>query len=121
MQHDKIAWLWNTVVEEILGSREHGVHAVRLRNVDSDEVSEYPCQGVFIAIGHKPNTDLFEGALDMDPVGYIRVEEPTAKTNVEGVYACGDAIDRSYRQAVTAAGTGCRAAIDAERWLETLD
>ncbi|MDX1644279.1 MAG: thioredoxin-disulfide reductase [Thermoanaerobaculia bacterium] len=121
MRHDKIAWLWDTVVEEILGSREDGVHAVRVRNVRTDEQSEHPCQGVFIAIGHKPNTDLFEGVLDMDPVGYIEVEEPTSKTNVEGVYACGDAIDPSYRQAVTAAGTGCRAAIDAERWLETLD
>ena len=80
-----------------------------------------PIEGLFIAIGHKPNTDLFQGKLTMNEVGYIEVEEPTTRTNVEGVFACGDATDPSYRQAITAAGSGCKAAIDAERWLELQD
>jgi thioredoxin reductase (NADPH) len=119
--HDKIAWLWDSVVEEILGSQQAGVHGVRVRNVKTDETTDFPCQGVFVAIGHQPNTDLFNGALEMDDVGYLKVDEPTTRTNVEGVFACGDATDPSYRQAITAAGSGCRAAIDAERWLEALD
>ena len=117
----KIAWVWDSVITEVVGSREGGVEGVRLRNLKSGEESLYPCQGVFIAIGHKPNTEIFEGQLDMNDVGYIEVAEPTSKTNVEGVFACGDAMDPLYRQAVTAAGTGCRSAMDAERWLETQD
>ncbi len=117
----KIAWVWDSVVTEVVGSREGGVEAVRLRNQKTGEESLYPCQGVFIAIGHKPNTEIFRGQLDMNDVGYIEVAEPTSKTNVEGVFACGDAMDPIYRQAVTAAGTGCSAAMDAERWLETQD
>jgi thioredoxin reductase (NADPH) len=117
----KIAWQWDSAVTEVLGSREGGVHAVRLENQKTGEVTEYPTQGVFVAIGHKPNTDLFRGTIDMNELGYIQVAEPTTKTNVEGVFACGDAMDPLYRQAVTAAGTGCRAAMDAERWLETQD
>jgi len=117
----KIAWQWDSVVTEVLGSREGGVHAVRLENQKTGEVTEYPAQGVFVAIGHKPNTDLFRGTIDMNELGYVKVAEPTTKTNVEGVFACGDAMDPLYRQAVTAAGTGCRAAMDAERWLETQD
>ena len=119
--HEKIEWIWNAVVEEVLGSRADGVHGVRVRDVHTDEVSEHPCQGVFVAIGHKPNTGLFEDALEMDPVGYLQVEEPTTRTNIEGVFASGDATDPSYRQAVSAAGTGCKAAMDAERWLESRD
>jgi len=119
--NDKIEWIWDSVVEEIVGERGAGVSAVRLRNVKTGEESLFPCQGVFIAIGHQPNTDLFRGKLEMNDVGYIRVEEPTTRTNVEGVFAAGDATDPSYRQAVTAAGTGCKAAIDAERWLELQD
>jgi thioredoxin reductase (NADPH) len=119
--NEKIEFLWNQVVTEVLGSREQGVHAVRLRDTKTDEESELPCQGMFLAIGHKPNTELFKPWLDHDEVGYLRVEEPSTRTNVEGVFACGDAMDPVYRQAVTAAGTGCRAAIDAERWLEMQD
>ena len=121
LAHEKIDFLWDTVVAEILGSREDGVHGIVARNVKSGEETEYPAQGVFVAIGHKPNTEVFEGMLEMNPAGYILVEEPTARTNVEGVFACGDVADPSYRQAVTAAGSGCKAAIDAERWLETRD
>ncbi len=117
----KVAWVWDSVITEVVGSREGGVEGVRLRNVKTGEESLYPCQGVFIAIGHKPNTEIFEGQLEMNEVGYIEVAEPTSRTNVEGVFACGDAMDPSYRQAVTAAGTGCRSALDAERWLETQD
>ena len=119
--NDKIEFVWDSVVEEIVGERGAGVSGVKLRNVKTDEETLFPCQGVFIAIGHKPNTDLFQGKLTMNQVGYIEVEEPTARTNVEGVFACGDATDPSYRQAVTAAGSGCKAAIDAERWLELQD
>ncbi len=121
LAHEKIEWLWNTTVEEILGSRTDGVHGVRVRNVQTDEISDYPCQGVFVAIGHQPNTKLFEDVLEMNSVGYLQVQEPTTRTNIEGVFASGDATDPSYRQAVSAAGTGCKAAIDAERWLESLD
>ena len=80
----------------------------------------YPTQGVFYAIGHQPNTDLFKGKLEMNDVGYIKVQEPTTRTSVPGVFAAGDAMDPIYRQAITSAGTGCRAAIDAERWLQEL-
>jgi thioredoxin reductase (NADPH) len=117
----KIEWRWNSVVTDILGSREGGVEGVRLQDTGTGEESVFPCQGVFLAIGHKPNTEIFEGVIDMNEVGYIEVAEPSTKTNVEGVFACGDAMDPVYRQAITAAGTGCRAAMDAERWLETRD
>ena len=119
--HEKIAWVWNSVVTEVLGSREGGVEGVRLRNKQTRADSVYPTQGVFVAIGHKPNTEIFRGKLEMNDVGYIRVQEPTSRTNVDGVFACGDAMDPIYRQAVTAAGTGCRAAMDAERWIEVQD
>ncbi|HEX7182570.1 MAG TPA: thioredoxin-disulfide reductase [Thermoanaerobaculia bacterium] len=116
----KIAWIWDTVVTEIVGTREGGVTAVKLHNKRNLTDYEYPTQGVFYAIGHKPNTDLFKGKVEMNDVGYIRVHEPSTKTNLPGVFACGDAMDPIYRQAITAAGTGCRAAIDAERWLQEL-
>jgi thioredoxin reductase (NADPH) len=116
----KIAWIWNTVVTEIVGSREGGVTAVKLYNNHSELESVYPTQGVFYAIGHKPNTGLFKGQVTMNDVGYILVQEPSTRTNIPGVFACGDAMDPTYRQAITAAGTGCRAAIDAERWLQEL-
>ena len=119
--NEKVAWVWNSEVVDVLGSREGGVEGVKLHNKKTGEESVYPCQGVFVAIGHKPNTDLVSGVLEMNDVGYIRVQEPTSRTNVPGVFACGDAMDPFYRQAVTAAGTGCRAAMDAERWLETQD
>ncbi|MEP6945200.1 MAG: thioredoxin-disulfide reductase [Acidobacteriota bacterium] len=117
LTHDKIEILWNTEVLEILGSRETGVESVRLFNNQTNQESLLPTQGVFIAIGHRPNTALFSGVLDMDDVGYLITEGRTMKTNVPGVFACGDAQDAIYRQAVTAAGTGCMAAIDAERFL----
>jgi len=116
--HPKIAFAWSQQVVEVLGSREEGVHGLRLRHTATGEESELPVQGLFLAIGHQPNTDLFRGVLDMDGVGYLRVEEPSTRTNVEGVFACGDVTDPHYRQAVTAAGSGCKAAIDAERFLE---
>jgi thioredoxin reductase (NADPH) len=117
LNHEKIKILWNTEVNEIIGTKEKGVEAVRISNVQTKDESTLPTKGVFIAIGHKPNTDLFKGKLDMDYVGYLTTEGKTMKTNIEGVFACGDAQDSYYRQAVTAAGTGCMAAIDAERFL----
>jgi thioredoxin reductase (NADPH) len=117
LSHEKIKILWNTEVLEILGNKEAGVESVRLLNNVTNEESTLATQGVFVAIGHKPNTDLFKGLLDMDDVGYLKTEGRTMKTNIPGVFACGDAQDAYYRQAVTAAGTGCMAAIDAERFL----
>ena len=117
LAHPKIKILWNTEVREILGSKETGVESIRIFSSETSEEHNLATQGVFIAIGHKPNTELFEGVLDMDDVGYLITEGRTMKTNIEGVFACGDAQDSSYRQAVTAAGSGCMAAIDAERFL----
>jgi thioredoxin reductase (NADPH) len=119
--NSKIAWKWNSEVAEILGTREAGVHALRLRDTRTGELSELPVEGLFVAIGHQPNTQVFAGKLDMNEVGYLRVKTPSTYTNVPGVFAAGDVMDPTYRQAVTAAGTGCQAAIDAERWLEAQD
>src|SRR5262245_44717238 len=116
----KIVWIWDTVVTEIVGTREGGVTAVKLHNRMTELDSVYPTQGVFYAIGHEPNTGIFRGKLEMNDVGYIKVQEPSTKTSVPGVFAAGDAMDPVYRQAVTSAGTGCQAAIDAERWLQEL-
>ena len=121
LSNEKIEFLWNKVVIDILGSREDKVRGVRLKDTRTKEESDFPCEGVFVAIGHNPNTDIFDSSIDKDAVGYIKVDEPSSRTTVEGVFACGDAIDPTYRQAITAAGTGCRASIDAERWLESLD
>jgi len=121
LSHDKIEILWNTDVREINGTKETGVESIRILNNKTGEESIYPTQGVFIAIGHKPNTELFKGVLDMDDVGYLITEGKTMKTNIPGVFACGDAQDAYYRQAITAAGTGCMAAIDAERFLAEHD
>ena len=117
LNHEKIKILWNTEVREIVGTKETGVESVKLFNSEINEESTLPTKGVFIAIGHKPNTDLFKGKLDMDEVGYLITEGKTMRTNIAGVFACGDAQDAYYRQAVTAAGTGCMAAIDAERFM----
>jgi thioredoxin reductase (NADPH) len=117
-RNEKIDFIWDTAVEEILGTKETGVTAVRLRSLKTQEERLFPTEGVFVAIGHKPNTDLFRGQLDMDEVGYIKTRERSTATNIPGVFACGDAQDSVYRQAVTAAGTGCMAAIDAERFLD---
>ena len=116
--NEKIHFMWDSVVEEILGELETGVKGVRLKNVKTSELSDYPCDGVFMAIGHKPNTKLFEGQLGLDEKGYIVVKDRTTYTSVPGVFAAGDVQDHRYRQAITAAGTGCMAAIDAERFLE---
>jgi thioredoxin reductase (NADPH) len=118
-RNQKIEFAWNSVVEEILGSREEGVTGVRLRDSRNGESRTVDAGGVFIAIGHKPNTDLFVGQLDMDPNGYLITRPGTTRTNVPGVFAAGDVQDHVYRQAITAAGTGCMAAIDAERFLES--
>ena len=117
LAHPKIEILWNTEILEINGSKETGVESIRIFDNQSNEGSILPTQGVFIAIGHEPNTSLFKGVLDMDDVGYLITEGKTMKTNIDAVFACGDAQDAYYRQAVTAAGTGCMAAIDAERFL----
>jgi thioredoxin reductase (NADPH) len=106
---------WNSVTDEILG--EKTVEAVRICNTVKDEKIELPIKGFFVAIGHQPNSDIFNGQIDMDEAGYIRTIPGTAKTNVEGVFAAGDVQDKIYRQAVTAAGSGCMAALDAERYL----
>jgi thioredoxin reductase (NADPH) len=117
LAHEKIKVLWNTELKEIHGSKETGVESVTLFNSETNETTSFPTQGVFIAIGHQPNTDLFKGVLDMDEVGYLITEGTSMKTKIPGVFASGDAQDSYYRQAVTAAGTGCMAAIDAERFL----
>lgn len=119
-KNDKIDFIWDTGVEEILGAPETGVTGVRLKNLKTNEERIFPCEGVFIAIGHKPNTDIFRGQLEMDEIGYIKTSGRSMATNITGVFACGDAQDNFYRQAVTAAGTGCMAAIDAERYLDDL-
>lgn len=107
---------WNTETEEILGD-ENGVNGVRVVNNKTGAKSEIPVQGFFLAIGHKPNTDIFKGFLDMDETGYIKVQPGSTRTNIEGVFAVGDAADRVYRQVITAAGTGCMGALDAEKFL----
>jgi thioredoxin reductase (NADPH) len=107
---------WNTEIDEILGN-EKGVTSVRIVNRKDQTKSEVLATGVFIAIGHKPNTDLFKEWITLDEAGYIVTEAKSSRTNIEGVFACGDAQDNVYRQAVTAAGTGCMAALDAERYL----
>jgi thioredoxin reductase (NADPH) len=117
----KIHFEWNSTVTEILGTTDGGVTGVRLKDTVSGEERELPTDGVFMAIGHRPNTDIFAGKLDLDEVGYIQTVPGTTRTSVEGVWACGDAQDSVYRQAVTAAGTGCMAAIEAERWLAEQD
>jgi len=118
LAHDRIAFRWHSAVREVVGTREGGVTDARLVDTRTGEESLLPVQGVFVAIGHQPNTQIFQNQLAMNSVGYIEVREPTSYTSVEGVFAAGDVMDPHYRQAVTAAGTGCRAAIDAERWLE---
>ncbi len=121
LANPKIHWVWNSEVIEVLGSREGGVRALELRDTRTGAPSELPCQGLFVAIGHQPNTQIFAGKLEMNDVGYLEVQLPSTRTSVEGVFAAGDVMDPTYRQAVTAAGTGSAAAIDAERWLEAQD
>jgi thioredoxin reductase (NADPH) len=112
----KIEFLWNHTVTDLLGTES--LEGARVRSVLTDEEHVLPVSGLFVAIGHRPNTDLFAGVLDMDEQGYLITEGSSTRTNVDGVFACGDVQDHTYRQAITAAGSGCMAAIDAERWLE---
>ncbi|HWD08427.1 MAG TPA: FAD-dependent oxidoreductase, partial [Actinomycetota bacterium] len=124
---EKISFIWNSTIEEVLG--EQKVEGARLRDVVTGELSDVAAGGIFIAIGHTPNTALFQGKLELDVAGYLVAGDKLAddwhpgspfatRTSVEGVFAAGDVVDHFYRQAITAAGTGCQAAIDAERWLE---
>jgi thioredoxin reductase (NADPH) len=129
-KNPKIRFIWDTEVTEVLGKRpskpgDHGgleaiklMEAIKLQNIKTGEETVMPTDGFFVAIGHKPNTELFAGQLELEETGYIRVHKGTTRTSVTGVFACGDVQDSVYRQAVTAAGTGCMAAIEAERWLE---
>ena len=117
VSNPKIKVHWNSILVDILGTREGGVTGARLQDTNTDAIREDSCEGIFMAIGHLPNSQLFTGYLNMDPAGYIKTGPVGTATNVEGVFACGDVQDHDYRQAITAAGSGCMAAIDAERWL----
>jgi thioredoxin reductase (NADPH) len=122
LKNPKIDFLWDTVVEDVEGEKRNGHPALttlKLRNLKTNNVFSKKYTGLFFAIGHTPNTQIFEGKIDIDESGYIITQPKSTKTNIEGVFACGDAQDSYYRQAITAAGTGCMAAIDAERWLES--
>jgi|SRR5579862_5653891 len=118
-KNPKIAFIWDSAVDQIYGTKDKaGVTGVRLKNLKTGATSDFKTDGVFMAIGHQPNTQLFSGQVDTDPNGYILTKDGSTYTSVPGVFACGDVQDHVYRQAVTAAGSGCMAAIDAERWLE---
>jgi thioredoxin reductase (NADPH) len=116
-KNPKIDFLWDSVIVEILDPAKKRVVGAMVKNVKTGKIEEVPCDGVFLAIGHDPNTQIFKGKLEMNPAGYLITHDGT-RTNVEGVFAAGDVQDHVYRQAITAAGSGCMAAIDAERWLE---
>jgi len=118
LKNPKIQFVLNTVVEEVLGTKENGVEGLKLRNVKTRDSSNLRVDGLFIAIGHNPNTEIFKGQIDLDAQGYIKTQPDSTRTNIPGVFACGDVQDPVFRQAVTAAGSGCMAAIEAERWLE---
>jgi len=120
LAHEKIEFHWNQQIESIAGSPEEGVTSVTTRNTVTGELVEYPWKALFIAIGHKPNAEMWRGLLDMDDLGYLITKPGSTYTKIDGIFAAGDVADHVYRQAVTAAGTGCAAAIDAERWLEAL-
>jgi thioredoxin reductase (NADPH) len=114
----KIEFVFNSAVEEVIGTKEGGVTALKVKNLVSGNVSEMAAQGLFVAIGHTPNTKAYAGQLDLDPRGYVMLpHRHSTITNIEGVFACGDVVDHIYRQAITAAGSGCQAALDCERWL----
>ncbi|MCH7949801.1 MAG: thioredoxin-disulfide reductase [Candidatus Dadabacteria bacterium] len=117
-RNEKLGFIWDSEVEEILGSKESGVTGAKLKNTKTGEVTVKEAQGLFVAIGHNPNTELFKGQLDMNEVGYIITKSGSTETNVPGVFAAGDVQDQIYRQAVTAAGSGCMSAMDAEKFLE---
>jgi thioredoxin reductase (NADPH) len=115
MANDRVTFAWNSVVDKIHG--EDKVTGVQLKDTQTGETRELPLTGIFVAIGHDPRSELFRGQLDLDDEGYVKVAAPSTDTNLAGVFACGDVVDHTYRQAITAAGTGCSAALDAERWL----
>jgi len=122
LSHEKIATVWDSAIDEVLGASDPmGVTGVRLKNVKTGETQTIPCDGVFIAIGHAPASQLFQGQLEMDASGYLKVKPGTASTAIQGVYAAGDVTDDVYRQAVTAAGMGCMAALEAVRFLAEED
>lgn len=117
-ENEKIDFVWNGVVEDVLGSREDGVTGVRIKDVVTGESYVKECQGMFVAIGHTPNSEIFRGQLDMDDNGYLITNNGTSETSVAGVFAAGDIQDTRYKQAITAAGSGCMAAMDAEKFIE---
>ena len=117
-KNPKVKVIWDVVMRDIIGSKEKGVNAVVLENLKNKMIFEEACDGVFMAIGHKPNTDLFKGVIDSDSLGYLKTINSSTATNIDGVFACGDVQDNVYRQAITAAGSGCMSAIDVERFLE---
>jgi thioredoxin reductase (NADPH) len=114
--NEKIRFMWNTQVTDLVGDTK--LESVKLKSLETGEETTAQFTGLFVAIGHRPNTDLFKGVLDMEDNGYLKTVPGRSLTNVEGVFACGDVQDHTYRQAITAAGSGCMAAIDCERWLE---
>jgi len=118
LANPKIKFVWNTVVDEVVGTPDGGVSGLRLTNVETREQSQLDVEGLFVAIGHNPNTEIFKGQIDLDERGYILTAASSTRPNVPGVFACGDVQDPVFRQAISAAGTGCMAAIEAERWLE---
>ena len=118
LNNEKIDIMWNSAVEDIHGAKDTGVTGAKIKDTISGDLRDVSCDGIFMAIGHVPNTNIFKGQIDLDENGYITTKPDTTNTNVSGVFACGDVQDQVYRQAITAAGTGCMSAIDAERWLE---
>jgi thioredoxin reductase (NADPH) len=118
LSNPKIKVAYNSSIEEIIGTKDTGVTSAMIKNTKTGRVEEKKCDGIFMAIGHIPNTQLFDGVIELDNAGYIITKPDSTYTNVDGVFACGDVQDHTYRQAVTAAGSGCMAALDAERWLE---
>ncbi len=117
-RNPKIHFIWNSVVEEVLGSRETGVSALQLKDIKTQQLFRLKVDGLFVAIGHNPNTEIFRGQIDLDDRGYIITRPDSTRTNISGVFACGDVQDPVFRQAITAAGSGCMAAMESERWLE---
>ncbi|MEO8215762.1 MAG: thioredoxin-disulfide reductase [Acidobacteriota bacterium] len=117
LANPKIDFIYDSMVDEVVGTKDDGVSAIRIRNIKSGVATELKTQGVFVAIGHTPNTSAYRGQLELDERGYLIVKPGSTATNIQGVFACGDVVDHKYRQAVTAAGTGCMAALDCERWL----
>ena len=118
LNNEKIDIMWNSAVEDIHGSKDTGVTGAKIKDTISGDLRDVSCDGIFMAIGHVPNTNIFKSQIDLDEKGYITTQPDTTNTNVPGVFACGDVQDQVYRQAITAAGTGCMSAMDAERWLE---